>query len=124
MSETVTTPSGIVESIGTKLATLLGSVVPLALAEAATDVYPYATYSQTLNYRRSKDEVCMISADTEINVYAKAFSDADTAAASIISTLETSMRDDTYVATLRSVNKDCTNGIWDFQLNYTIKQLK
>ena len=112
------------ESIGTKLSTLLASIVPLNLAEAATEAYPYAVYDQTLSYNRTKDAVDSITANTEIHVYSKIFSEANTIAGSIITKLETDMRDATYVATLRTVDKDCVSGIWDIQLNYTIKQLK
>ena len=44
------------ESIGTRLTALISPIVPLYLSEASTDTYPYAVYSQTLTYRRDKDE--------------------------------------------------------------------
>ena len=112
------------ESIGTQLVSLLASVIPLNLSEAATEEYPYAVYDQTLTYLRDKDGVYAITADTDIHIYGKDFSTVETKAESIISTLETSMRGDTYVATLRTVNRDCVDEVWDIQLNYTIKQLK
>ena len=111
------------ESIGTKLTSLIATIVPLNLSEAATDAYPYAVYDQTLTYRRTKDGVAAITADCTIHVYDKVFATAETKAQAIISKLETDMRDTQYVATLRTVDRDCVQEIWDIQLNYTIKQL-
>jgi hypothetical protein len=112
------------ESISTQLVTLLSEIIPLNLAEAATEEYPYAVYDQTLTYNRTKDGVYAITADTDIHIYGKDFSVVEGKAALIITTLEEDMRNDTYVATLRTVNRDCVNEVWDIQLNYTIKQLK
>lgn len=112
------------DSIGTRLTALISPIVPLYLSEASTDTYPYAVYSQTLAYRRDKDEVYAITADTEIHVYGKVFGEVEAKARQIVTKLESDMRDGTYVATLRTVDRDRVQEIWDIQLSYTIKQLK
>ena len=40
----------------------------------------------------------------------------------VISSLETNMHNETFGAYLRTVDKDCSTGVWDIELNYTIVQ--
>ena len=111
------------ESIGTRLVALIDPIIHLHLSEAEVEDYPYAVYEQTVTEHRTKDGVYKITANTLIHIYSKSFSEADSASLQIQSKLETQMRDETYIATLRTVNKYCVEGVWDIQLNYLVTQL-
>ena len=111
------------ESIGTALKSYLESIVSLNLSEAETNTYPYATYDRTASFVQSKDgETLRIRADVTIHIYAKDLSTANGLADQIQSKLDQEMHNETFGANLRSVNKDCTTGVWDYEMDYTIVQ--
>lgn len=112
-----------IERIGIRLTELMEDIVPINLSEAETDTYPYATYEQTPTYLHSKDGGALrIRSEVVIHIYDKDFSVAEGKMDLVISSLETNMHDATFGAYLRTVDKDCSTGVWDIELNYTIVQ--
>ena len=109
------------ESIGEMLVSRVGSIVPLYLAEAGTDNYPYAVYELTATSYRTKDGVYKITAEPRIRVYDKNFDTADAIAAQIRAAVE--VTSEQYVVECRSVNKDCVDGVWSIELVCFVKQV-
>ena len=112
------------ESIGAKFVEVITPLVHINLSEAESSNYPYAVYDQTLTYRRNKDGVDNIGATSDIHIYGKDFAQVDGIAAGIAAAVKEEMQNDTYYAVLRTVDKTCTEGVWDIQMNYSVRQLK
>lgn len=111
------------ESIGKALKSNLESIVPINLSEAETNSYPYATYDRTSEYIQSKDgETLRIRADVTIHIYAKDLSTANGLADQVKAKISQEMHGSVYGAYLRTENKDCTTGVWDYEMGYTIVQ--
>ena len=111
------------ESIGKALKSYIGDIVRINLSEAETNSYPYAVYDYTASHIQSKDgEVLRIRADVTIHIYAQTLSDAEGLGDQIKSKLAQEMHGETFYAYLRTVNKDCTTGVWDYEMNYTVVQ--
>lgn len=109
------------ESIGTKLTTLCGGIIPFYLAEAETESYPYAVYEQTTEEWRTKDGVYQITAESSIRIYGKDF-DAVQTKADLIKTALDGNTDGQYIIRHRTTNKDCVEDVWVIELNYYVKQ--
>ena len=111
------------ESIGKTLKTNLESIVSLNLSEAETNSYPYATYDRTCEYVQSKDgETLRFRVDVTIHIYAKDLSTANGLADQVKAKISQEMHGSVYGASLRTENKDCTTGVWDYEMVYTIVQ--
>ena len=111
------------ETIGKALTSNLESIVSLNLSEAETNSYPYATYDRTCEYVQSKDgETLRIRADVTIHIYAKDLSTANGLAEQVKTKISQEMHGSVYGASLRTENKDCTTGVWDYEMVYTIVQ--
>jgi len=111
------------ETIGKALTSNLESIVSLNLSEAETNSYPYATYDRTCEYVQSKDgETLRIRADVTIHIYAKDLSTANGLAEQVKTKISQEMHSSVYGAYLRTENKDCTTGVWDYEMVYTIVQ--
>lgn len=108
------------ESIGEMLVTRVGSIVPLYLAEAETETYPYAVYELTATQYRTKDGVYKITAEPRIRIYDTDFDTADAKATAIRAAVEISSEQ--YIVEFRSVNKDCVDDVWVIELVYFVKQ--
>ena len=109
------------ESIGEKLTTLCGSLVPFYLSEAETESYPYAVYEQTTQEFRTKDGVYKITADSYIRIYSKSFDEAQAKADLIRSALDNS-QDGQYIIRHRTTTKECMEDVWVIELLYFVKQ--
>lgn len=112
------------ESIGAKFKEVITPLVHINLSEAESGNYPYAVYDQTLTYRRNKDGVDNIGATSDIHIYGRVLEELDGIAAGIAAAVVEEMQNDTYYAVLRTVDKTCTEGVWDIQMNYSVRQLK
>jgi hypothetical protein len=114
-----------IESIGTRLTSLMAEILPINLSEAETNTYPYATYEQTPTRLQGKDgETLRIRSEVVIHIYDKVFSTAEGKKDLVAAAIASNMHDDTFGASLRTVNKDCSTGVWDIEMNYTIVQYK
>lgn len=109
------------EAIGAKLVELIRPICPVWLSEAETEAYPYAVYSQTVSEHRTKDGVYKYTAETTINVVSKNFDEADSIANRIKAALAEGLTGG-FSGMLRTQNNDCTQGVWDIELQYFVKQ--
>jgi len=112
------------ESIGAKLTSIVGAILPTFYSEAETESYPYAAYDQNLQYHRTKDGVYKISSDLKLVIVSNDFDEADRCREEVLAAIEAGMRDDQYQAELQTVNKDCVEGVWAIEMNYRINQYK
>lgn len=113
-----------IESIGTKLTSIVGAILPTFYSEAETETYPYAAYDQVLQYHRTKDGVYKISSDLKLIIVSNDFDEADRCRGEVLEAIEIGMKDDQYQAELQTVNKDCMEGVWVIEMNYRINQYK
>jgi hypothetical protein len=103
----------------------MAEILPINLSEAETNTYPYATYEQTPARLQGKDgETLRIRSEVVIHIYDKVFSTAEGKKDLVAAAIASNMHDDTFGASLRTVNKDCSTGVWDIEMNYTIVQYK
>lgn len=110
------------ETIGAKIYELMSPIVPTYYSEAETDTYPFAVYSQELTFVHTKDGIAGIKSDLVIDVIGKDFDVLDTKCAQILSAID-GLNDGTdYTARRKSFRKDCSEGVWDFSINYRIIQ--
>ena len=92
------------------------------LSEAETDDYPYVVFDITSSPLRDKDGVYGFRADTKIRVVGNSFNVIDPIQAGIQDAIEDEMNDGTFSARLLDATKECVDGIWTVELNYTLKQ--
>lgn len=109
------------ESIGIKLTTLCGGLLPFYLSEAEVKQYPYAAYEQTVQEFRTKDGVYKITADCYIRVYSEDADQAMDKADAIRSVLDNDA-DPKYVIRFQSSNTTCLDNVWTVELQYFVKQ--
>ncbi len=110
------------ESLHTQLESVLSAAgVDIVLSEAETNGYPFVTYEMTVNPVRSKDGVHSFTGLTTIRIVSDDFDDADALRATVEAAVE-GMAGSTYSVRLTAVDKDCLDGIWTIELNYTLKQ--
>lgn len=105
------------------------SILPFFLSEAETEAYPYAVYEYTPQEFRTKDGVYKITADVYIRVYSEDVDEAETYAASIRSALDTFAEDATnnagqYIIALQAAPESCVEGVWQYELQYFVKQTR
>jgi len=97
------------------------SVCPLVLSEDEVDDFPYAVYDMTTTALSDKDGIYAYSGETKLRVVSNDKSEADTTAAALQSAIS-ALRGGTISARLVDVTKECVEGIWTIEINYTLKQ--
>ena len=110
------------ESIGQKLVSTIGDIVPTYFAEAETDEYPYAVYDQVVSPSRTKDGAYKFTSQLTLAIVSDKFTEAEDIRDSVISAIDTQMRGSVYNAGLDSMDTECQEGIWIMYLYYTITQ--
>ena len=110
------------DSLRDRLAYACKDVCVLALSEDEDPNYPYAVYDMTSTPLRDKDGVYGYSGDTRIRVVSNDPDEVDTLAASIQSAIATGMQDQDFYSRQDDYAKECTEGIWIIEMNYTLKQ--
>ncbi len=110
------------DSLRAKLVYACREICPMVLSEDETKVYPYAVYDITSVAQRDKDGVYAFFGETVIRVVSNAKSEADTTAAAIRQAVETAFRDGSSNFAPGDFSKDCQEGIWTIEMNYTLKQ--
>ena len=110
------------DSLRAKLVYACREICPMVLSEDETKVYPYAVYDITSVAQRDKDGVYAFFGETVIRVVSNAKSEADTTAAAIRQAVETAFRDGSSNFAHGDFSKDCQEGIWTIEMNYTLKQ--
>ena len=110
------------DSLRDRLAYACKDVLRPTLSEAETDNYPYAVYDMTSTPLRDKDGIYAFSGDTKIRVVSNDPEEVDMQAAAIKSAIDTGMNDVYFSARMEDYQKDCVDGIWTIEMNYTLKQ--
>ena len=132
------------ESLHAQLvSTLTASGVNPALSEDEINDYPYVTFELPVEYRYNKDGAYKIVGNLTIRSVSDDFDDADALRATIEESIAGGfdgtpvniMSNPTdpeeppivletvyYIARLTDVRKDCTDGIWVIELDYTLNQ--
>jgi hypothetical protein len=115
------------ESIADMLVSVCKDILPFYLSEAETEDYPYAVFEYTPQVFRTKDGVYKITADVYIRVYSNDGDEVETKAAAIMSALDTFAADTTdnngkYIIALQASPESCVEGVWQYELQYFVKQ--
>ena len=110
------------DSLRAKLVYACREICPMVLSEDETDTYPYAVYDITSVAQRDKDGVYAFFGETVIRVVSNVKSEADSTATAIQSAVESAFRDGSSNFAPGDFSKDCQEGIWTIEMNYTLKQ--
>ena len=132
------------EHLHTQLVSTLNAVgIHPALSEAEIDSYPYVTFELPVEYRYDKDGPYKIVGNLTIRSVSDDFDEADTLRSGIESAIvggfdgtavnimsvptdpeetPTILETVYYTARLTDVRKDCTDGVWVIELDYTLTQ--
>lgn len=113
------------ETIGIRLVELCRPVLQqFYLSQAASEVYPYATYDCDTTPYYDKDGVYKYQASTIVRVVSDRYTEAADKAEAIVSAIASGMHEGTHIASAPSRRSDCREGIWTIELQYTIKQVR
>lgn len=117
------------ESIADMLTAQCKSILPFYLSEAETEDYPYAVFEYTPQAFHTKDGVYKITADVYIRVYSNDGDEVEAKAAAIKSALDAFAADATnnagqYIIVLQTSPESCVEGVWQYELQYFIKQTR
>jgi len=110
------------ESLRDKLVSILSQVVTLHLSEAEVEDYPYAVYDMTSNPVMDKDGVARYEGETKITLVSDDFDEIETLRPQVEQAILSGMRDSVFSSRLIDVTKECMEGIWTIELNYTLRQ--
>ena len=110
------------ESIGSKIVSTIGEIIPVYLDEAEHEDYPFATYDMTVTPRYNKDGIYRYVAEVKLYIVSNLFSDVDSKATSVITAIKNGMNDGQYVAVETPRMSNCYEGIWAKEIDYTIIQ--
>lgn len=110
------------DNLRSRLVSSLSDVIALTLSEAEVDGYPYAVYDMTTTPLVDKDGIWGFEGDCKIRVVSDNPNEADAIYGAILEAVEEGMRDETYFSVLDDVTKECVDGIWTIEMNYTLKQ--
>lgn len=110
------------DSLRAKLVYTCRNICQMVLSEDETDTYPYAVYDITSVAQRDKDGVYAFFGETVIRVVSNIKSEADSTATAIQSAVESAFRDGSSNFVPGDFSKDCQEGIWTIEMNYTLKQ--
>ena len=110
------------DSLRAKLVYACRNICQMVLSEDETDTYPYAVYDITSVAQRDKDGVYAFFGETVIRVVSNIKSEADSTATAIQSAVESAFRDGSSNFVPGDFSKDCQEGIWTIEMNYTLKQ--
>lgn len=110
------------DTLREKLSSVLEGVVDIYSSEAEENSYPYAVYEMTTAPIYDKDGISHFEGDATIMLVGDSFDDLDDARADVENAIATQMRDSSFSSRLRTIDKDCVEGIWTIELTYTLKQ--
>lgn len=111
------------ESIGIEVNDIVSRHVDLYLAEAQTESYPYAVYTNSVTPVYTKDGIHHYEATIVITICTLDLDEADEIADNIVADMERYLPEG-YYARLESSYPDCVEGIWTRVLTWNIKQYK
>lgn len=112
------------ESIGIKINEIASRYVDFYLAEAETESYPYAVYTNSVTPFHTKDGIHHYESNVVITIYAQDLDKADRIAEQIHAAITAEMQSGQFSSRLTSSYPDCVEGIWSRELSFTIKQFR
>lgn len=112
------------ESIGIKVNEIGSRYVDFYLAEAETETYPYAVYTNDVAPFYTKDGLHHYESNVVITIYALDLDKADKISEQIQAAITAEMRNGQFSARLLSSYPDCVEDVWSRELSYTIKQFR
>lgn len=112
------------EIIGIKVNEIVSRYVDFYLAEAVTETYPYAVYTNDVTPFYTKDGLHHYESNVVITIYAQDLDKADKISDQIQEAITAGMRNGQFSARLVSSYPDCVEGVWSRELSYTIKQFR
>lgn len=110
------------ESIGEKIVELVSPLVKLYLSEAETENYPYAVYEMDVTPYYTKDGIYRYEGDVTVRLFGKDFDEIDALTTTIEDALMT--MDQNYTSSYTGYDKTCTEGVWQIEMKFSIKQYK
>lgn len=110
------------DSLRDKLVYVCRDICRLVLSEDEQKSYPYAVYDMTSEARSDKDGVYAYSAETKIRIVSDDPDEVDTTADAVRAAIESGMRDSVFFSRLVNSAKECVEGVWTVEMNYTLKQ--
>ena len=110
------------DSLRNKLSYVCKDVCRVALSEEEKQSFPYAVYDMTSEALVDKDGIYAYSGDTKIRVVSNDPNEVDTTAAAIQGAIANGMQDSYFSSRLIDSTKECVEGIWSLEMNYTLKQ--
>lgn len=110
------------DQIAQNIVQAISPIVPVFYSEAETESYPYAVYSYSPVFYRTKDEIYKIAAtDVEVHVYGPDYDILQAKQDQIISALA-ALTGDQFTVRVRSTISSRTEGVWDLTSYYSIIQ--
>lgn len=109
------------DNLGTALATAMTGVIDLYFVEAEADKYPYCVYDRIIREQRTKEGVYAISSELTLHVISDTYSEAKSKAISVRAAVEG--LGSSYFIAFQSMEPLCVEGVWDFVIDYNIKQI-
>ena len=110
------------ERIGKAFVEAVGNIAPCYLAEAEVDAYPFIVYNQTIVSVTGKDGVCGLESSFVATIVSDDFEEAEDIAAAVAAAKNTAESMQPYAVYTNTLNRDCTNKIWEIELTWTIRQ--
>ena len=108
------------EIIGKAFESAVANIAPPYLAEAETDEYPFIVYNQTVSPLLTKDGLAAFQASLTATIISDDPNNAENIANAVAYAVRTRMTGfSTFPETL---NRDCTNGVWEITLTWTVRQ--
>lgn len=110
------------ERIGKAFVEAVSDIAPCYLAEAEVDAYPFIVYNQTIVSVTGKDGVCGLESSFVATIVSDDFVEAEDIAAAVAAAMNTAESMQPYAVYPNTLNRDCTNKIWEIELTWTIRQ--
>lgn len=110
------------DSLREKLNSVLSPLCDVHLSEAEVDNYPYVVVDLPTTPLRDKDGIYGFSGEARIRVVGDDFDICDGISGNIADAIAREMHDDVFYSILRDIDKECVDGVWTIELNYTLKQ--
>lgn len=111
------------ESLHTRLVSVLNAAeVYPALSEDEIAGYPYVTFEMPVEYGYTKDGAYRIVGNLTVRSVSDDFDAAEALRSVIEAAIAGGFSGPEYTARLAEVRKDCMDGIWIIEQDYTLKQ--
>lgn len=110
------------KKIGEDFETAVAGIVPCYLAEAETDEYPFLVYDQFTTPVATKDGIVGYSALLACTIYSEDPDEAEDIAAAVAAAVQTAECMQSYGLHPDTIDRGCSQGIWEFSLAWNIHQ--